>query len=130
MKGLTSPYIAYANMPEEILPVVERMDKVWKFKIPSKSAKKSDLSYFITSCRDLLEACGEYGVGLLDEMRSVWEEGMRTHGGTVPFNVNEPQSLVKTMQGFSASKRRGEKYTFRYPSYAQEKHIHSSMLDI
>jgi hypothetical protein len=129
-KSLMSPYIAYAQFPEEILPVVDRMDKVWKFKIPSKNSKKGDLSYFINSCRDLLSACGEYGVDLLDEMRNVWEEGMSTHGGVAPFNVNEPQSLVKTMQGFTASKRRGEKYTFRYPSYVQEKHIHHSMLDI
>ena len=128
-KSLSSPIIDYAQYPEELVPVVERMDKIWRFKTPL-TKKDRDFKKWIVSCGDLLNACGEYGVDLLDEMRSAWVEGMESHEGRIPYNVSDPQSLIKTMQGFYASKRRGEKYVFMYPSYIKEKRAHHSMVDV
>lgn len=128
--SLQSTQIGYANFPEEIRPVVERMDKQWRFGVPVRSKKKGgEFALWIESCRELLDACGEYGVTLLDEMRAVWEEGVDTHEGTVAFVPNGPRGLVKTMRGFAAAKRRGEKYAFNYPR-EYKKEVHQSMMDV
>jgi hypothetical protein len=115
----------YAHFPERIRPVVEKMEEAWNFKPPMRKGKQ--VGFWIQSCDSILEACGEYGMSLLDELRQTWEEGLNTHNGLAPYPINGPQSLVNAVQGFAASKRRGERYIFNYPR--EYKPEHRSLLD-
>jgi hypothetical protein len=128
MKGLANEKSAYAHFNDRLIPVVEKMDKLWHFGVPGKKSKQYGL--WITTCEDILQSCGEYGIPLLDELYDAWVYGLNTHNGLAPYPINGPQSISSAVRGIASAKRRGEKYVFSYPSYIQEKHIHHSMLDV
>ncbi|MCJ7443817.1 MAG: hypothetical protein MUO26_04690 [Methanotrichaceae archaeon] len=125
MRGMIGDKNDYAKFPPDTVLWVSRFCELWNYKPPQIS---KDRAYWITSCRSLKDACGEFGLELLDEFHMIWEEAKNSHGGTVPFSFSDPNGLVKTIRGFAASKRRGDKYAFNYPR--EYKVEHQSRLDV
>jgi hypothetical protein len=108
-KGMLNGSPCY-EYPEELSPLADQVCKLWMLKAPRKPRKtneRSEYSFWVTSLRDLLDACGEYGVELLTEMRSDYEAEMMSNGGLAPFMVTGPSSLVKSARAKAALKRQG-----------------------
>jgi hypothetical protein len=124
MKGMIKNNSDYAKFPPDTVLWVQRFCELWN----SKPPRDKSVSYWITSCRSLADACGEFGLDLLNELHQVFSDACISHGGIAPFNVNDPGGLVKTARGFAASKRRGEKYVFNYRG--EQKQVRRPMMDI
>jgi predicted transcriptional regulator len=95
---------AYAHYPERIRPVVEKME-LWHFKPPARKGK--DIASWIMSCEDILEACAEFGVNMLDELHNDWDLYLDANGGSPPYSVGHPRSLLSAVRGKAALKRGG-----------------------
>jgi hypothetical protein len=118
----------YAQFPEDIRPVAERMEKLWHFRAPNKSKKKGgQYAFWIESCRDLLDACGEFRAEMLDDLHKDWYAYQETHGGLAPYTVSSPKSLISAALSKSANLRGGNKS----PLWGQSiKPAHQSTLDV
>jgi len=97
-RSMASSQIGYAQYPERIRPVVERMEKLWHFKPPQPSKKKNgQYAFWLESCDEVLVSCGEFGVELLDKLHEDWRIYMESHGGCGPHTVSSPKSLVSAV---------------------------------
>ena len=97
-RSMAGTQIGYAQYPERIRPVVERMEKLWYFKPPQPSKKKNgQYAFWLESCDEVLVSCGEFGVELLDKLHEDWRIYMESHGGCGPHTVSSPKSLVSAV---------------------------------
>ena len=100
----------YAHQyPEDIRPVIERIEARWGLRAPQRPRGKGgkDYAYWIESCRSLLDACAEFGVVALDRLRDDFEAYMVDHGGVAPHTYSSPGSLVSSMLAKAAQLRGG-----------------------
>lgn len=84
--------------PEEVRDAVQLVCDLWHL-TPPNSGKRANSPYahWINGARDLAEACGELGPGLvLPSLRKDYEERMAANNGVAPFTVSGPGSLVKS----------------------------------
>jgi hypothetical protein len=121
MKGLIGNKGDYAQFGEGERPWAQRVCELWNLKPPIRKSK--DFAYWITGVRELEDACGEFGVDLLDEVYADWKSEFK--GGLCPFRVGNPNSLVKTARGKAGMKRQGISGVIK-----QGKPERRSMLDI
>jgi hypothetical protein len=124
MKGMIKNNSDYAKFPPDTILWAQRFCELWN----SRPPRDKSVSYWITSCRGLADACGEFGLDLLNELHQVFSDACLSHDGIAPFNVNDPGGLIKTARGFAASKRRGEKYVFSYRG--EQKQVRHPMIDV
>ena len=83
--------------PEDVTDTIRKVCSLWKLRPPETKKSKA---YWIQSARELMDACGEFGVFLLEQVRidfvSVMEENIAAgRGGMAPYIVEGPNSLVK-----------------------------------
>ncbi|MCJ7443115.1 MAG: helix-turn-helix domain-containing protein [Methanotrichaceae archaeon] len=119
MKGLISNKSDYAQFMEDVRPWVQRVCELWKLRPPVGRSK----NFWITGARELEDACGEFGVDLLDEVYADWKSEFQ--GPLAPFRVGNPNSLVKTARGKAGMKRQGISGVIK-----QGKPEHQSRLDV
>ena len=98
--------IDLSHYPEDVLPVLTTLVNCWNIK-PPRHSKKSNGQYaqWVSDGRDLLDACGEFGVEAIVSFRSEYDKYMDDHNGLAPFSVNGPGSLVKSVRGHTAIMR-------------------------
>lgn len=98
--------VNYAHYPERIVPVVERMHKLWNLIPPPRNDRKNYPDW-LNSCDELLNACGEFGVVVLDKLHEDWESYKQCNNKEIPFAVGDPRGLVKTVRAKAALMRGG-----------------------
>jgi len=86
---------AIYSYPADVYNTVLRVSELWKLAPPK--AKTSRYKYWIKSARELKEACGEFGLALLEEIYENWIERQ--------YMVSGPASLVNTAAGLAGRKR-------------------------
>ena len=105
-----------SGYPEQVQRVIAEVCKYWYLRPP---ASKKGKAYWIAQARELLDACGEFGEGLIAEYRLDFESKMeanrkRSGYGLAPFTVEGPGSLVKSVRAKAGEKRAsgqgGQKY--------------------
>lgn len=83
--------------PVDVREVLSLMEELWKIKSPLSKTQKA---FWIQSSRELIDACGEFGVTkILSDIRQGFESYMASHQGLPPFSVNSPKSLVNSARG-------------------------------
>ena len=123
-RGLANNTSDYAQFPEDIVPVVEKMAKLWNFTPPTRKSKQ--FGFWIDSCREVICACGEFGVDLLDKLHEDWKLYMSSNGGCAPYPVSSPKSLVSAVYGKAALLRGGS----NAPMWKVNKPVRQSTLDV
>ncbi len=83
--------------PEDVRETIETVCKLWNPKPPDAKAKKSK-AYWITSARELIDACSEFGIAAIEEYRKDYEAFMYRHNGIAPHTVAGPASLVNPVR--------------------------------
>jgi hypothetical protein len=83
--------------PIDTVDTIRVVCKLWNLKAPQSKKPKS---YWIESARALSEACGEFGVFAIEQVRIDFERVMEQNrargiGGVAPYIVEGPNSLVK-----------------------------------
>jgi hypothetical protein len=101
------------NYPEDVRDVLDIFCQLWNFKPPRgrDPAKNQSMADWIKSGRDLLDACGEFGVDVLRGVREDFEDYMCKNHGIAPFRVNSPRSLVNAARGKAAEMRSPDTHT-------------------
>lgn len=127
-KSMVSPLIGYAQYPERLRPVIERMESKWHFRAPMGKKKSGQYAFWVESCDEILAACAEFGVELLDGVRADWEGYMSKHGGCAPYTVANPKSLINAVYA-KAAQVRGGNMTPLWSTY-QTRPEHHTMLDV
>jgi len=124
--------IGYAHTyPEDIRPVVERMEKLWWLRAPVKPKKGGgQYALWVESCRALLDACGEFGASMLDDLRKDWEQYNRENGGLAPHTVSSPKSLINSAAGKAALLRQGITASQWGAKKQAGQAVHQSTLDV
>jgi len=84
------------HFPPEVQATIEIVCDRWKI-FPPYNRKASDYKFWIASAKDLKNACGEFGLALLDEVYEAWKEK--------GFFVSSPSSLVKVTTAVAGRKR-------------------------
>ena len=79
--------------PEELAEVLLAVCQMWYLHPPRS---KSDKAYWIDDTRRLNDACGEFGIEAIIELRKDFETYMDTHNGLAPFTVEGPGALVRS----------------------------------
>jgi hypothetical protein len=99
MRGIArhSSGIDVSGYPEDTMDTILKVCELWNLKPP---AMKKSRGYWIQSARELQEACGEFGVFAIEQVRidfeNVMEENIKKGiGGVAPYIVEGPNSLVK-----------------------------------
>ena len=72
------------------------------YNMKPSSRKKA---FWINGIRDLLEACGEFGLEILEEVHREWRAKFKK--GIAPYTVASPGSLVEVARAKAAEKRSG-----------------------
>jgi hypothetical protein len=93
-RSYASQQTGYAHYPERVRPVVEKMEKLWYFKPPQSMKGKGQYALWVQSCDEIIDACAEFGVPLLDKLHDDWDLYMESHGGCAPYTISSPKSLV------------------------------------
>ena len=86
-----------AGYPADVSDAIELVCELWYLRPPQTRKSKA---YWIQSTRELIDACGEYGLDVISEYRQDFEAAMReikrkTGQGCAPHTVEGPGSLVK-----------------------------------
>jgi hypothetical protein len=99
MRGIerNSHGIDVSGYPEDTADTIVKVCELWNLRPPTMKKSKA---YWIQSARELTEACGEFGVFVLEQVRAdfvkVMEENIKKGiGGVAPYIVEGPNSLVK-----------------------------------
>lgn len=114
MRGIerNSHGIDIRGYPEDTADVIVKVCELWNLKPP---AMKKSKAYWIQSARELQEACGEFGVFAIEQVRVDFEKVMEENiakgiGGVAPYIVEGPNSLVKVTRA-KAGELRGRTTT-------------------
>lgn len=116
-----------SKYPEDVRPIIDECHKLWGISPPTfrgRSNKNSRAAYWITSSRDLKEACAEFGLTALREYRKEFEDYMRTHRGLAPHTVSSPASLVNPVCGMAGKLR------LKSSEVSQDKSLPSAVYEI
>ena len=105
-----------SGYPVDVQEILQVVCELWHLRPPRTKKSKA---YWIQSARELLDACGEFGEGLVYECRNMFEDYMRTNNGLAPFRVEGPGSLIKYARSLAgesrdAIKADSEEYRRRY----------------
>lgn len=98
MKGLAAHgKFDLSRWPEDVTNMIEKVCELWNLRPPETKKSKA---YWIQSARELMDACGEFGVFAIEQVRLDFERVMEENrrkgiGGVAPFIVEGPNSLVK-----------------------------------
>ncbi len=102
-----------SKYPEDVRDTIYKICTLWNLSPPSglRSGKRSTLfGYWITSTRELIEACGNLRArDVLVEVRKDFEQYMDAHKGVAPYTVGGPGSLVKVASAKAGMMREAEK---------------------
>ena len=114
--------IDLSSWPEEVVPYVWEVCKLWNLRPPHK-AKDTDKhnspsAYWIAGALALMDACGEFGLDCLRQVRQDYEESMSKSGGTAPFLVSSPNSLVNMCRAKAGVMRSLDKIK-KFPVFVQ-----------
>ena len=118
--------IDVGGYPEDTVDTILKVCKLWNLKPP---AMKKSKAYWIQSARELREACGEFGVFAIEQVRLDFEKVMEKNmvagiGGVAPYIVEGPNSLVKVTRAKAGELRsQGEKKPRRYDEGAYAEFI-------
>jgi len=85
------------HFPTDTWEVLSKVCELWKLTPPEKG--KNRYTQWIKAGRELEEACGEFGVSLLEEVYDNWNEHR--------YMVSSPGSLVASAIGIAGRKRMG-----------------------
>ena len=107
--GIVNSKCDYANYPERLRPIVQRMRDKWYFRPPQGKGK--NFAFWIQSCDEILDACAEFGVDLLDAVSEDWEAHLDANQGHPPYLISSPKSLVTAVQGKARLWRSGDRET-------------------
>lgn len=88
--------------PADVQVMVAEVCALWNLRPPQRKGQKA---YWITAARDLEEACGEFGVECLRQVRSEFEQHMAAREGLPPYTVEGPGSLVKAARSKAGQMR-------------------------
>lgn len=88
--------------PEEVTETLNVVCELWNLRAPNTKKQKG---FWIDGARDLLDACGEYGVECIRAYRVEFEAHMRANGGLAPHTVASPMSLVNMVRAKAATMR-------------------------
>lgn len=95
-----------ASWPEDVKPIILKLYELWKIKPPTRvkdnKKKGTPCGLWITSARDLIDACGEFGVDILASYYDKWTASKRVGAA---HDVNSPRSLVNVVRGHAAKLR-------------------------
>lgn len=83
-----------ADWPEDVREIIQEVCKLFNLKPPTRKSK----SYWIASARELIDACGEWGLNAIQEYRQDFEAYMESHQGIAPHTVEGPGSLIKVVR--------------------------------
>lgn len=93
--------IDLSKYPEDVRLVIGKVCQLWKLKPPQGKSR----GYWIEGSRALGDACGEFGLDLLDEIHGEWLYQMERNQGIPKWTVEGPQSLEKTARALAGRKR-------------------------
>lgn len=93
-----------SGWPEDVRATVTVVCELWNHIPP---ATKSSKSYWILSARELVDACGEFGVEAIRQYRKTFEDYMSKNNGLPPFPVEGPGALIKSVRTQAAQMRDG-----------------------
>jgi hypothetical protein len=95
-----------SSFPEDTRLVIGKVCELWKLKPPSKNGKKGgEYSLWIQDARQLSDACGEYGVSVLEAVFRAWRASFKA--GIPPFTVGRPGALIKMARAKGGEFRSG-----------------------
>ena len=86
--------------PEDTWDSLLLLWELFKLKPPSRKKQKA---FWIQGIRDLIDAAGEFGVRILEDVNKEWRS--KFDNGVAPYTVAGPQSLVKAVMAKAAEKR-------------------------
>jgi hypothetical protein len=85
------------EFPPEVLATVGKVCELWKLTPPRR--KDNRFKYWISGAKELKEACGEFGLALLDDVYESWKGS--------GYMVARPASLVNATVA-TAGRKRGQ----------------------
>jgi hypothetical protein len=96
--------------PEDVAPWIVEFCRLYHFHPPAmhtkaKAKKGNRSSYWIEGTREVIEACGEFGLKALYRQRKEYEDYMASHNGLALFEVSSPKSIVNACAGVAAKMR-------------------------
>ncbi len=111
-RGMSAAQNKYdlSGWPADVVDTVTAVCELWYLRPPeTKSAK----AYWIKAARELIDACGEFGIRAIEEYRKDFEREMRrnkekTGYGVAPHTVEGPGSLVKMVRAKTGELRQHE----------------------
>ena len=130
--SMTCANTGYAHTyPEDVRPIVERMETLWYLRAPTRPKKKGgQYAFWIEGSRELLDACGEFGAEMLDDLRKDWDQYNRENGGLAPHTVSSPKSLINTAASKASLLRQGNKNSLWQSKPKAGQTVHQSTLDV
>lgn len=101
--------------PADVREIIEVVCDLWGLRPPTiasthrtRGGKRGNTcGYWINGARDLLDACGEFGIEAVKSFHKEYQRQYKERGAQ-PFPVNSPGSLVNSVRGHTGTMRRGE----------------------
>ena len=110
-----------SGWPEDVREIVAEVSELWYLHPPTTKKSKA---YWIQSARELVDACGEFGVTAIREYRRDFEHHMDQHSGIAPHVVEGPNSLVKMVRDKAGKMRQESSAAERSRSrYSEWEHL-------
>lgn len=93
-----------ADYPEDTRPILESFCSLWSILPPRKTVKTGgEFALWIKEARWLIDACGEFGPALLEDIHCNWKNSDHR------FTVGRPGALIKSARAKAGEKRSGLK---------------------
>jgi len=87
----SGPDYDLSRWPADVTEIVRETCRLWKLHPPCDRSRKAK---WILDARSLADACGEFGVAVLQEYRESFVAFMVAHNGVAFHTVSGPGSLV------------------------------------
>ena len=97
--------------PADVSEVIAVVCELW-YLVPPQTKKGK--AYWIQQARELMDACGEFGIDAVRGYRDDFEDDMRKHNGIAQHTVEGPGSLVKMVRALAGTLREGVRAHDRY----------------
>jgi len=96
-----------SSWPEDVRDTIALVCEKWHLHPPNTGGNRpgKQAGYWIQSGRDLIDACGEFGLEAINRTRQEFENYMASHGGLAPYTVASPNSLVNSVRATAAKMR-------------------------
>ena len=100
-----SSTVDVSHFPEDVSGIASFVCDLWSIKPPMRR-KGSEYSRWIDCCRDIEDACGEFGIEeVLSSVKTDYDEKVQELYGIVPYTVSGPCALIKTCRAKAAQMR-------------------------